>query len=39
VGAGLLTDDEMDRFLALFDDPGLVAMWPILMAVWGRRPG
>jgi SAM-dependent methyltransferase len=38
VGAGLLTDEDMERFLALFDDPGLVAMWFIVMAVWGRKP-
>ncbi|HLI50686.1 MAG TPA: methyltransferase domain-containing protein [Thermomicrobiaceae bacterium] len=38
VGAGLLTEEEMDRFLALFDDPGLVTIGITLMAVWGRKP-
>jgi hypothetical protein len=39
VGAGLLTDEEMDRFLALYDDPDFVAIDYIVMAVWGRKPG
>jgi SAM-dependent methyltransferase len=38
VGAGLLTDEDMDPLLALFDDPGFVAMGVNLMAVWGRVP-
>jgi SAM-dependent methyltransferase len=39
VGAGLLTDEEVDRFIALHDDAGFVAMGYGLMAVWGRKPG
>jgi SAM-dependent methyltransferase len=38
VGAGKLTDDEVDRMLALFEDPNWAAMSPIIMAAWGRRP-
>jgi SAM-dependent methyltransferase len=38
VGAGLLTDEEMDRFLALYDDTSFTAMDYIFMAVWGRKP-
>jgi SAM-dependent methyltransferase len=37
IGAGLLTDDEMDRYLALYDDAGFAAMDFLLMAVWGRK--
>jgi hypothetical protein len=35
--AGLLTDEEMDRYLALYDDAGFVAMDYMVMAVWGRK--
>jgi SAM-dependent methyltransferase len=38
VGAGLLTDEEVDRFLALHDDGDFVAMGWVMMAVWGRKP-
>jgi 2-polyprenyl-3-methyl-5-hydroxy-6-metoxy-1,4-benzoquinol methylase len=38
VGAGLLTDEELDRFLALHDDASFVAMGYAIMAVWGRKP-
>ena len=38
VSAGLLSDAEVDRFLALFDDPALVTMGHNVMAVWGRKP-
>jgi hypothetical protein len=38
VGAGLLTDEEMDRFVALFGDSGFVAMDSMVMTVWGRKP-
>jgi SAM-dependent methyltransferase len=37
VATGLLTDQEMEQFLALYDDPNFVLMGPVLMAVWGRR--
>jgi hypothetical protein len=37
-GAGLLTDEEMDRFLALFSDSSFVAMDFMVMTVWGRKP-
>ena len=39
VGAGLLTDDEMEQFLALHDDAGFYAMSHIVMKVRGRKPG
>jgi hypothetical protein len=35
--AGLLTDEEMNKYLALFDDAQFVAMDYILTAVLGRR--
>ena len=37
VGAGKLSDDEVDRMLALFDDPDWSALSPIIMAAWGHR--
>jgi len=37
VGAGLLSDSEADRFLALFRDTNFVAMGSMVMAVWGRK--
>jgi hypothetical protein len=36
-GAGLMTDQEMDRYLALYDDARFAAMDFMLMAVWGRK--
>jgi SAM-dependent methyltransferase len=39
VGAGLLTNEEVDRFIALHDDAGFVAMSLCTIAVWGRKPG
>jgi SAM-dependent methyltransferase len=38
VGDGLLSDEEIDRMLALFDDPDWAAYSPIILAAWGRRP-
>jgi SAM-dependent methyltransferase len=38
VGEGLLSDTEVDRMLALFDDPDWAAYSPIIVAAWGRRP-
>jgi hypothetical protein len=37
VGVGMLSDDEVDRMLQLFDDPNWSAFSPIIMAAWGRR--
>ncbi|MGB7589258.1 MAG: methyltransferase domain-containing protein [Solirubrobacterales bacterium] len=34
----LLTEDEIDRALAGFDDPATTGLSPILVAGWGRRP-
>ncbi|HEY8884777.1 MAG TPA: methyltransferase domain-containing protein [Chloroflexota bacterium] len=39
VGANLLTDEEMDRFIALHDDEDFAGMSHLQMAVWGRKPG
>jgi hypothetical protein len=36
-GAGLLTDEEMDKYLAQCDDAQFVAMDYMVMAVWGRQ--
>jgi SAM-dependent methyltransferase len=38
VGTGLLSDAEVDRMLALFDDPNWAAYSPIIVGAWGRRP-
>lgn len=38
VGEGKLADDEVDRMLELFDDPGWAAFSPVILAAWGRRP-
>jgi SAM-dependent methyltransferase len=38
VGAGLLTDEEVDQWVALHDNEGFVAMHGIEMKVWGRKP-
>jgi SAM-dependent methyltransferase len=38
VRAGLLTDEEVDRFMALHDGEDFVAMGWVMMAVWGRKP-
>ena len=37
VGAGMLTDDEVERMLELFEDPNWSAFSPIILAAWGRR--
>jgi SAM-dependent methyltransferase len=37
VGAGMLTDEEVERMLELFDDPNWSAFSPIILAAWGRR--
>jgi SAM-dependent methyltransferase len=36
VGAGMLTDDEVERMLEFFEDPNWSAFSPIIMAAWGR---
>ena len=33
----MLSDDEVDRMLQLFDDPNWSAFSPIIMAAWGRH--
>jgi SAM-dependent methyltransferase len=38
VGAGKLTDAELDYMLELFDDPNWEALSLLLLAAWGRRP-
>ncbi len=37
VGPGMLSDQEIDRMLELFEDPDWSAFSPVIMAVWGRR--
>lgn len=37
VEKGGLGDDEIDRMLALFENPAWSALTPIIMAAWGRR--
>jgi SAM-dependent methyltransferase len=39
VDAGLLTNQEIDQWLALHDVEGFAAMHGIEMKVWGRKPG
>ncbi|MQA84132.1 MAG: methyltransferase domain-containing protein [Streptosporangiales bacterium] len=38
VGPGKLTDEQVDRMLALFQDPSWSAFSPIIMAAWGQAP-
>ena len=38
VRLGLLTQEEIDEVLTLYDDPGFAVMSPTNMAAWGRRP-
>jgi len=33
-----MSETERDAFLTLLDDPALLYLGPILMAVWGRKP-
>jgi ubiquinone/menaquinone biosynthesis C-methylase UbiE len=37
VAAGLVTDQEVDAFLALLDDTDLALSSPVMMSAWGRR--
>jgi len=39
LAAGQLSEADMDRMHALLEDPTLVYMSAITMAVWGRKPG
>jgi SAM-dependent methyltransferase len=38
VGAGLLTNEEVEAGLAAVDDPANVFISPLMVAGWGRRP-
>jgi hypothetical protein len=38
VGADLVTDQEIDAFLALLDDPDFATSSPAMMTAWGQRP-
>jgi SAM-dependent methyltransferase len=38
VAPGLLSDEEVDRMLELFEDPDWAAYSPIILGAWGRRP-
>jgi len=35
---GLLTQQELDNFIAVLDQPDVIWTAPLTMAVWGRRP-
>ena len=35
---GEFTPEQLDTYLALFDDPTFVWMGAVMMTVWGRRP-
>ena len=38
VATGLVSPDEVDTCIELFNDPGFIWMECMFMAVWGRRP-
>jgi hypothetical protein len=38
LATGMVTEAEIDAFLALLRDPTVALMRNILMAAWGRRP-
>ncbi|HLF40156.1 MAG TPA: hypothetical protein VI854_01650 [Acidimicrobiia bacterium] len=38
VGAGFVTEREVERAVALLDDPGFSLMTPVLVSARGRRP-
>jgi hypothetical protein len=38
VDAGLITAGELDRMLALLDDPAAAFASPTMFTAWGRRP-
>jgi hypothetical protein len=39
VAAGFMGEAEIAAYLALLDDPGFTWLGPIVISVWGRRPG
>jgi SAM-dependent methyltransferase len=38
VSARLVTDEEVERVLAILDDPDFPISSPVMMSAWGRRP-
>jgi len=38
VDGGTMTAEEIDRVVALLDDPAFAALSPAVIAAWGRRP-
>jgi SAM-dependent methyltransferase len=38
IGAGLITAEDLDRMLALLDDPACAFASPTMFTAWGRRP-
>jgi hypothetical protein len=38
IAAGLLTAAELDRMIALLDDPAFAISAPLMFTAWGRRP-
>ena len=39
IATGLVDNDDIDAVLALCDDPLRSVLSPVMMSVWGRRPG
>ena len=38
VAAGLATDQELEAFRLLLDDPAFAFTLPIMLCAWGQRP-
>ena len=37
-GTGVLSEQELERYIGLLADPGFAWLMPTVVAVWGRRP-
>lgn len=37
--AGLITQEERDRYMAVVTEPGIATFSPLRFAAWGRKPG
>ena len=38
MGTGMVTEGELERYLALLESPDFAWLMPTMIAVWGRRP-
>jgi hypothetical protein len=38
VGTGMVTEDDLERYLTLLENPDFTWLMPTMIAVWGRRP-